>query len=124
MGLEESAKRLSRIERDTILFLVLFALLCALITRSWASSLSLTVGGLLMLINFHFLWRFSRRILDTEARNKKGLLAGLFVMFFLFLGVVVGIILYFKAPILPFFAGTLSLIAAIFLHGIFFSCIR
>jgi hypothetical protein len=119
MGLDEGVKRLTKIERDTVFLLVLFTILCALITRSWISSMSLTLGGALMLLNFHFLWRFSSRVLEKETRNKKGFVVGLFFMFFLFLGSVACALVYFKAPIVPFFVGTLSLIGAIFLQGIF-----
>jgi len=121
MGMEQAVSKLQRIERDTVFLFVLSALLCGIITKSWISSLSLTAGGALMLINFHFLWRFSRGIMERGQRGKGRFLAGLLAMFFLFLGAVACVLLYFKAPMLPFFAGTLSLVAAIFLRGVFLS---
>lgn len=121
MALEEAVRKLGRIERDTALLLVVSALLCGVLTGSWQAGLSLTAGGILMLANFHFLWRFSKGVVESTEQNRRRLLLGLSFLFLLFLGAAGVVLIYFKAPILPFFAGTLCLVAAIFVRGVFFS---
>ncbi len=120
MALEQAVRKLTLIERDTGIAIALFVLLCGVITGSWESSLSLAAGGVLMLANFHFLWRFSKGVVEHTDKNKKRFLFGLFFLCIGMLAVAAFVLIYLKAPILPFFAGTLSLLAAIFVRGIFF----
>ena len=96
------------------------SVLSLFITGSWITLISLLLGGLLMLLNFHFLWRFSRRVLEKPERNKGRYLAGLFFSFFLFLGAVAFVLLVLEVPMIPFFLGTLALILSILLNSLIF----
>ena len=117
---EAGSRKLNRIERDTLLITGGAVVLAGIVTKSWISMLSLLLGGVLMLANFHCLWRFTRRALDQEARNKGAYLAGLFLVFFVFLGAVAFSLLYLEVPIIPFFLGTLALLVSILLNGLIF----
>jgi len=121
MDLESGIQKLKRIERDTLFITLGFALLSRIITGSWMSMLSLMLGGGLMLANFHYLWRFARRLFLEENLKKVAFLSGIFFFFFLFLGSVAFAILYLKVPIVPFFVGTLALLISIFLNGVIFA---
>ncbi|MEW6440184.1 MAG: ATP synthase subunit I [bacterium] len=120
MHLEGGVRKLNRIERDTLVILIPVAVGFFVFTGQWQTLLSVLTGGILMLGNFHFLWRFVRRIWEKQGAQRGGFLAGLFLLFFLFLGAVGISLVYLKMPILPFFAGTLCLVISIFLHGILF----
>lgn len=118
--LERSARKLDRIERDTLLITLAAVVLTGVVTRSAAAMLGVLLGGLLMLANFHFLWRFTRKVFQEEVRKKAPFLAGLFFLFFLFLGAVAFSLLYLEVPIIPFFLGTLALLVSIFVNSLIF----
>jgi hypothetical protein len=113
-------RKLNRIERDTLLITGGAVVLAGIVTKSWISMFGILLGGVLMLANFHFLWRFSQRALDQETRRKGAYLAGLFLLFFFFLGAVAFSLLYLKVPIIPFFLGTLALLVSILLNSLIF----
>jgi len=121
MELDSAVRKLNRIERDTLLITVGAVVLSGIVFRSWEFMAGLLLGGLLMLLNFHFLWRFTRRALEKDNRRKAAYLAGIFFLFFLFLGAVSFLLLVAHVPLIPFFLGTLALVASIFLNGVFFS---
>lgn len=119
--LEAGARKLNRIERDSLLILLGGTLLAGLLTGSIATSGGLLLGGVLVLANFHYLWRFARKALQQGSASKGPLLAGIVFQFLLFLGAVAFSLLVIKVPLIPFFLGTLSLLASIFLNSIYFS---
>jgi hypothetical protein len=119
--LEAGARKLSRIERDSLLILLGATLLAGLFTGSVATSGGLLLGGVLVLANFHYLWRFARKALEQGGTGKGPLLAGIVFQFLLFLGAVAFSLLVLKVPLIPFFLGTLSLLASIFLNSIYFT---
>ena len=120
LDLQGATRKLDRMERDTLLLSVAGAVVMLLVTGSWVAALSLLLGGLLMDANFHFLWTFSRRILEQRDRNKGRYLAGLFLSFFVFLGVVAFAVLVLQVPVIPFFLGTMALILSILLNSLIF----
>jgi len=120
MELEGAARKLERIERDTLLITLGGAVLALVFTGSWADMFGLLLGGVIMLANFHFLWKFSRRILEENTGNKTSYMIKLFFSFFLFLGAVTFALLVLKLPLVPFFLGTLSLLLSILLRSLIF----
>jgi len=118
--LEGSARKLERIERDTLLITLGGTVLSVIVTRSWSTMIGFLAGGILMLLNFRYLWRFSRRILEDNTGNKTTYLAKVFFSFLLFLGAVAFVLLVMKLPLVPFFLGTLSLLLAILLRSLIF----
>lgn len=119
--LEGAARKLERIERDTLLITLGGAVLAILVTGSWATMFALLLGGGVMLANFHYLWKFSRKILEEDTGSKTTYLAKVFFSFLLFLGAVAFILLVLKLPVVPFFLGTLSLLLAIVLRSLIFT---
>jgi len=119
MDLESAVRKLNRIERDTLLITMGGTLLSGILTRSWEVMAGIFLGGHLMLANFHLLWRFTKRLLEKEARNKVASLVGTFFLFFLFLGAVALLLLVVKIPLIPFSLGTLALVISIVLNGVF-----
>jgi hypothetical protein len=120
MELEESTRKLERIERDTLLITLGGTVLSLIATGSWAAMFGFLSGGVLMLLNFRYLWRFSRRVLEKQAQNTTAYLAGLFFCFILFLGGVAFVLLVLKLPMIAFFLGTLSLLLSIILNSLIF----
>jgi hypothetical protein len=120
MELEGAARKLERIERDTLLITLGLSVLALIFTGSWGKMVGLLLGGVIMLVNFHYLWRFSRRIMEEQTGNKTTYLAKLFFSFFLFLGAVAFVLLALKLPVVPFFVGTLSLLLSILLNSLIF----
>jgi ATP synthase I chain len=120
MAFDAGARKLNRIERDGLLILLGCALIAVIATGSVSASGGLVLGGALVLANFHFLWRFARRAMEQDSGRKGPFLAGIFFLFLLFLGAVAVCLLVLKVPLIPFFLGTLSLLASIFLNGIVF----
>ncbi len=118
MALEVAVQKLKRIERDTFLMTLGCAFLFGFVTGSLDKTLGLLLGGGLMLANFHFLWWFAERIFNKETRNKGVFIAGLSGLSFIFLGAVGFCFLILEVPALPFFIGTLPLLASIFLNSI------
>ncbi len=118
--IEDGTRKLNRIERDTLLITGGAVVLGGIVTESWTSMLGIMLGGILMLANFHFLWKFSRRALDQETHRKGAYLGGLFLLFFFFLGGVAFSLLYLEVPIIPFFLGTLALLVSILLNSLIF----
>ena len=119
--MEGGARTLNRIERDCILILLGSTLLAGLITGSVSSSSGLLLGGVLVLANFHFLWRFARKAMEQDQARKGALLAaGILTLFVLFFGTTAFSLLVLKAPVIPFFLGTLSLLASIVWNGLVF----
>ncbi len=118
MELEGAIRKLNRIERDACLLLVPAAAAGFWVTKDAASVASLLAGGVLMVANFHVLWRFVRRAWEKEGTERGVFLAGVFLLFFLFLAAVWGCLIVLDMPVLPFFAGTLCLVVSIFLHGL------
>ena len=118
--LEGAVRRLKRIDRDTLLITLACTVLAFLVTRCWSTTFGLFLGGVLMLANFHFLWRFSRRILEKPDRKKAAYLTGIFLSFLGFLGAVAFVLLFWKVPVIPFFLGTLTLIVSILFNSLFF----
>jgi hypothetical protein len=119
MELEEGARKLKRIERDCLLILLGFTFLGGIVTGSVSTSFGLLLGGGLVLANFHYLWRFARQGLEQET-GKGPLLARISLLFVLFLGAVAFSLLVLKVPLIPFFIGTLSLLASILLNSLLF----
>ena len=117
--IEEGARKLNRIERDCLLILLGSTFLAGILTGSLATSLGLLLGGALVLANFHYLWRFARAALQQEG-GKGLLLARIGLLFLLFLGAVAFSLLVLKVPLIPFFLGTLSLLASILLNSLVF----
>ncbi len=120
INLEGSARTLEKIERDTLLITLGGALLALLVTRSWANTLGLLLGGITMLANFHFLWKLLRKALEGNTGNRLLLVVKGVFPFLLFLGAVAFILLVLKLPVIPFFLGTLSLLAGIVLRSLVF----
>jgi hypothetical protein len=120
MGFEAGARKLNRIERDTLLILVGVTLLAGIVTGSLSTGLGLLLGGAIVLANFHFLWRFARRAFEQDNPRKGPFLAGLVFLFLVFLGAVAVSLLVIKVPLIPFFLGTLCLLASIFLNSLLF----
>ena len=120
MEFEAGARKLNRIERDSLLILLGCTFLAGIVTGSIYTSGGLLLGGALVLANFHFLWRFARRALEQDSAGKGRFLAGIFCLFLLFLGAVAVSLLVVKVPLIPFFLGTLSLLASIFLNSLLF----
>ena len=118
--LEKGARKLNRIERDTLLITLGAVVLAGIVTRSGSTMLGVLLGGVLMLANFHFLWRFALRVFENDVRKKGPFLAGLFFLLLLFLGAVAFSLLYLEVPIIPFFLGTLALIVSICLNSLIF----
>ena len=119
IDLEAGAKKLNRIERDCLLILLGCTFLGGFITGSVSTSFGLLLGGGLVLANFHYLWRFARSALEQD--GGKGLLLGrISLLFVLFLGTVAFSLLVLKVPLIPFFLGTLSLLASILLNSLVF----
>jgi len=121
MDLENGIRKLNRIERDAAILLIPVAVAGFALTRDGLTVLSILMGGTLMLGNFHFLWRFVRRVWEKQGAQRGAFLVGLFVLFFLFLAAVGGCLIYLKMPVVPFFVGTLCLVVSIFLHGLLFA---
>ncbi len=119
MELEAGARKLKRIERDCLLILLGGTFLGGIVTGSIATSFGLLLGGGLVLANFHYLWRFAREGLEQEA-GKGRLLARISFLFLAFLGAVAFSLLVLKVPLIPFFVGTLSLLASILLNSLVF----
>ena len=120
MELETAVRKLHRIERDTLLVLLGLTLIWGIYSGSLTETTSVLFGGGLMLANFHFLWKFARRVFESDERKKKAFLAGLFFLYFIFLGAVAFVLLVIKVPLVPFFLGTLALLISIFLNSVFF----
>ena len=119
MEFEEGARKLNRIERDCLLILLGSTFLAGIFTGSLSTSVGLLLGGALFLVNFHYLWWFARAALQQE--GGKGLLLGrISLLFILFLGAVAFSLLVLKVPVIPFFLGTLSLLASILLNSLVF----
>jgi len=118
MNPESSVRKLNRIGRDALLMAIGGAILVGVLTRSWASTSGFLTGSILMIANFHFLWKFTQRVLGKETRNKTAYLAGVFLLFLIFLGLVAVALLVVKVPLIPFFFGTLTLVVSIILNGI------
>ena len=122
MEFEASARKLNRIERDSLLILLGGTFLAGFFTGSLSASVGVLLGGALVLGNFHYLWRFARAALEQDS-GKGPLLARiflLFLLFLLFLGAVAFSLLVLKVPLIPFFLGTLSLLASILLNSLVF----
>ncbi len=119
-GFEDGARKLIRIERHTILLVLVFAVVAGLVTKSFPAAWGFLLGGALMLANFHFLWRFARKAMEEEEVRRGAFLGGLFALFLVFLGAVAVALLVLDAPVIPFFLGTLSLLASIFLNSLIF----
>ena len=116
---EAGARKLNRIERDCLLILLGSTFLAGIFTGSISASGGLLLGGALVLANFHYLWRFARAAMEQEA-GKGPLLARISLLFLLFLGAVAFCLLVLKVPLIPFFLGTLSLLASILLNSLVF----
>ena len=93
MELDGAARKLERIERDTLLITLGGTVLALVFSGSWSAMFGFLLGGLAMFGNFRYLWRFSRRILEEDTGNKSALLAKVFFAFLLFLGVVAFLLL-------------------------------
>ena len=117
--LEDGARKLNRIERDSLLILLGGTFLAGILTGSLSASVGVLLGGALVLANFHYLWRFARAALEQES-GKGPLLARISLLFLLFLGAVAFSLLVLKVPLIPFFLGTLSLLASILLNSLVF----
>ena len=117
--LEDGARKLNRIERDSLLILLGGTFLAGILTGSLSVSGGLLLGGALVLANFHFLRRFARAAMEQDA-GKGPLLARISLLFVLFLGAVAFSLLVLKVPLIPFFLGTLSLLASILLNSLVF----
>lgn len=118
MELERAIRKLSRIERDACLLLLPAMAVGFVLSRNAATAASILAGGVLMVANFHVLWRFVRRAWEKKGTERGVLLAGVFLLFFLFLAAVWGCLIVLDMPVLPFFVGTLCLVVSIFLHGL------
>ncbi len=119
MEFEAGARKLNRIERDGLLILLGGTFLAGIFTGSLAVSVGLLLGGAIVLANFHYLWRFARAAMEQET-GKGPLLARISLLFLLFLGAVALSLLVLKVPVIPFFLGTLSLLASILLNSLVF----
>ena len=119
MELEAGARKLNRIERDSLLILLGCTFLAGILTGKASASGGVLLGGLLILANFHYLWRFARAALEQDS-GKGPLLARISLLFLLFLGAVACSLLVLKVPLIPFFFGTLSLLASILLNSLVF----
>jgi len=119
MDFEAGARKLNRIERDGLLILLGCTFLAGIFTGSISTSVGVLLGGALVLANFHYLWRFARAAMEQEA-GKGPLLARISLLFVLFLGAVAFCLLVLKVPLIPFFLGTLSLLASILLNSLVF----
>jgi hypothetical protein len=115
---EAEVRKLKKIERDALLIIVGLALLFVFLTKGLSATLAVLLGGALMLLNFHFLWRFSKRVFEKESKQKFPFIAGLFALFFVFLGAIGVSILVLKIPVAPFVIGTMALLVSIFLNGV------
>jgi hypothetical protein len=120
MEFEAGARKLNRIERDCLLILLGCTFLAGIFTGSISASGGLLLGGALVLANFHYLWRFARAAMEQDS-GKGPLLARISLLFLLFLGAVAFSLLVLKAPLIPFFLGTLSLFASILLNSLVFA---
>lgn len=118
MELDGAIRKLNRIERDACLLLLAAAAVGFAVSRDATTVASMLVGGALMVANFHFLWRFVRRSWERAGTERGIFLAGIFLLFFLFLGAVWGCLIVAKMPVVPFFIGTFCLVVSIFLHGL------
>lgn len=116
---DAGARKLNRIERDSLLILLGCTFLAGIFTGSLSSSGGILLGGALVLANFHYLWRFARAAMEQDA-GKGPLLARIALLFLLFLGAVAFSLLVLKVPLIPFFLGTLSLLASILLNSLVF----
>jgi hypothetical protein len=119
MEFEAGARKLNRIERDSLLILLGCTLLAGIFTGSISASGGLLLGGALVLANFHYLWRFARAAMEQDS-GKGPLLARISLLFLLFLGAVAFSLLVLKVPLIPFFLGTLSLLGSILLNSLVF----
>ena len=119
MEFEAGARKLNRIERDSLLILLGCTFLAGIFTGSVSASGGLLLGGALVLANFHYLWRFARAAMEQDS-GKGPLLARISLLFLLFLGAVAFSLLVLKVPLIPFFLGTLSLLASILLNSLVF----
>jgi hypothetical protein len=119
MEFEAGARKLNRIERDSLLILLGCTFLAGIFTGTVSVSVGLLLGGALVLANFHYLWRFARAAMQQES-GKGPLLARISLLFILFLGAVAFSLLVLKVPLIPFFLGTLSLLASILLNSLVF----
>ena len=116
---EAGARKLNRIERDSLLILLGCTFLAGIFTGTVSASVGLLLGGALVLANFHYLWRFARAAMEQDS-GKGPLLARISLLFILFLGAVAFSLLVLKVPLIPFFLGTLSLLASILLNSLVF----
>ena len=116
---EAGARKLNRIERDSLLILLGCTFLAGIITGTLSASAGLLLGGALILANFHYLWRFARAAMEQDS-GKGPLLGRISLLFLLFLGAVAFSLLVLKVPLIPFFLGTLSLLASILLNSLVF----
>ncbi len=119
MELEAGARKLNRIERDSLLILLGSTFLAGIITGKASAGGGVLLGGVLILANFHYLWRFARAALEQDS-GKGPLLARITLLFLLFLGAVACSLLVLKVPLIPFFFGTLSLPASMLLNSLVF----
>jgi hypothetical protein len=119
MQFEAGARKLNKIERDSLLILLGGTFLAGIFTGSFAASAGLLLGGALVLANFHYMWRFARAGLE-QSSGKGPLLARVLLLFLLFLGAVAFALLVMKVPLVPFFIGTLCLFASILLNSLVF----
>lgn len=118
MALEAEVWKLKKIERDALFVMAVLALLFGFVTKGLSAMLGLLLGGTLMLVNFHFLWRFSKRVFEKESKQKLPFVAGLFALFLVFLGAIGFSILVLKVPVAPFVIGTMALLVSIFVNGV------
>ena len=119
MEFEAAARKLNRIERDSLLILLGGTFLAGIFTGSLSASAGVLLGGALVLANFHYLWRFARAAMEQES-GRGPLLARISLLILLFLGAVAFSLLVLKVPLIAFFLGTLSLLASILLNSLVF----
>ena len=85
MEFEAGARKLNRIERDSLMILLGCTFLAGMFTGTVSASVGLLLGGALVLANFHYLWRFARAAMEQDS-GKGPLLAMISLLFILFLG--------------------------------------
>jgi hypothetical protein len=110
----EEIRKLASIEKRTaqVLFLLLLG---SLGFQSWPISIGVILGGMVAILNFHWLWRIMEKVI-FEKKKIYGVQVGLK---FLALSVAVFLVLYWvKVNSVAFLAGISTLLPGIFIEVI------
>lgn len=113
-------ERFKRIERRTIVLVIVAVLFCAVVLRDFNITLGVTVGGVIELINFHALRRFVEEILRGTRPDKQVLLAiALALKFVALAACFYGAIHMLNVNVIALIAGVSLVVVSIIIEGFY-----